>query len=114
MSCLLKTSKKGTNEEGNRTVKYPKYQRLLDGLVDDKTYQDMIPVIAFGQAKPEEEVEDQPKESKREQKTKIPRLEDEDRAEVLPLIIKLLFSKILKRSGAINKKSVKTRRNIVY
>jgi hypothetical protein len=41
-------------------------------------------------------------------------LEVADRAEVLPLIIKLLFSKILKKKGAINKKSIKTRRNIVY
>jgi hypothetical protein len=54
------------------------------------------------------------KESKREIKGKIPRLEAEDRAEVLPLIIKLIFSKILKKKGSINKKSIKTRRNIVY
>jgi hypothetical protein len=32
----------------------------------------------------------------------------------LPLVIKLLFSKMLKRRGAINKKHVKVRKNIVY
>jgi hypothetical protein len=102
-------------------LKYPKYQRLLEGLADDKTYVDMMPVIAYGRKQAEEneameqqEEKTEAKESKREIKGKIPRLEVADRAEVLPLIIKLLFSKILKKKGAINKKSIKTRRNIVY
>ena len=33
---------------------------------------------------------------------------------MLPVIIKLLFSKLLKKKGSINKKSIHTRRNIVY
>jgi hypothetical protein len=88
----LKTSKKAstTKEEGdekNKTLKYPKYQRLLEGLADDKTYIDMMPVIAFGrkqaqedQEMKEEQEKTEAKESKREQKGKIPRLEVEDRA----------------------------------
>lgn len=37
-----------------------------------------------------------------------------DRQELLPVIIKLLFSKLLKNKGTRNKKSIGTRRNIVY
>lgn len=33
---------------------------------------------------------------------------------MLPFIIKLLFSKLLRKKGAINKKTIFTRRNIVY
>ena len=44
----------------------------------------------------------------------IPRLEPEDREAILPLIVKLLQSKLLQKRGAINKKSLLTRRNIVY
>jgi hypothetical protein len=55
---LLKTSKKAstTKQEGdetNKTLKYPKYQRLLEGLADDKQYVDMMPVIAFGRKEEE-------------------------------------------------------------
>ena len=34
--------------------------------------------------------------------------------EVLPVIIKLLFSKLLKKRGVLNKKSLQQRRNIIY
>ena len=54
------------------------------------------------------------KEKKRAIKGGIPKLEQEDRLQVLPVIIKLLFSKLLKKKGSINKKSIHTRRNIVY
>ena len=81
----------------------------------------MIPIIVFGsQEGPTESlqaIEDQEetqKESKRNIKGNIPRLEKADRLEVLPFIIKLLFSKLMKKKGAINKKNIFTRRNIVY
>ena len=44
----------------------------------------------------------------------IPKLEKEDRLDVLPVIVKLLFSKLMKKKGMINKKNIHTRRNIVY
>jgi len=52
--------------------------------------------------------------TKRNAKGSIPKLEKEDRLEVLPFIIKLLISKLLKKRGSINKKSINVRRNIVY
>jgi Down-regulated in metastasis len=80
----------------------------------------MIPIIVFGsQEGPTEsleelEAQDEKRESKRNIKGQIPKLEKEDRKEVLPFIVKLLFSKLLAKKGAINKKNVDTRRNIVY
>ena len=83
----------------------------------------MIPVINFGSEEGvragdvgEDHAEDTEtvKEGKRSIKGAIPKLEQEDRLQVLPVIIKLLFSKLLKKKGAINKKSIHTRRNIVY
>ena len=45
----------------------------------------------------------------------VPKLEKQDRLDVLPVIIKLLFSKLVKKKGAINKNnSINDRRNIVY
>ena len=44
----------------------------------------------------------------------IPKLDEEDREAMLPVIIKLLQSKLLMKKGAINKKSLFVRRNIVY
>ena len=44
----------------------------------------------------------------------IPKLAEGHRMEVLPLIIKLLLSKLIKKKGAINMKTVHTRRSIVY
>ena len=52
--------------------------------------------------------------SRKETKSLIPKLEQEDREVILPLIVKLLQSKLLQKRGAINKKSLLTRRNIVY
>ena len=111
----MKVNKKG---EGNLTAKYPKYIKLLEGLTDDKEYYNMIPIIIHG-SEGKDYVEDE-LEKEMEEKTKkrakgtIPKLEKEDRLDLLPLIIKLLFSKMLKRRGSINKKSVKVRKNIVY
>ena len=45
----------------------------------------------------------------------MPKLEKEDRLDLLPFIIKLLFSKLVKKKGAINKNnSIGDRRNVVY
>jgi hypothetical protein len=118
LTCLLKVSKK--QDFLNKTLKLPKYAKLLEGLTDDQKYKDMIPIIVFGsQEGPTESIEeleahDEKRESKRNLKGQIPKLEKEDRMEVLPFIIKLLFSKLLAKKGAINKKKVDTRRNIVY
>ena len=80
----------------------------------------MIPIINHGSEEGGGEVETKEdsievgKDNKRALKGNIPKLEKEDRLEVLPVIIKLLFSKLLKKKGSINKKSIHTRRNIVY
>jgi len=119
LSCLIKASKK--QDFANPTLKLPKYQKLLEGLTDDQRYKDMIPIIIFGsqegatEALQDIENEEQTvREAKRNIKGTIPKLEKEDRLEVLPYIIKILFSKLLRKKGAINKKKIDTRRNIVY
>lgn len=47
-------------------------------------------------------------------KNAIPKLADNDRQEVLPFIIKILLSKLLKKRGKINQKNFGQRLNIVY
>ena len=106
----------------------PKYAKLLEGLADDLKFRNMIPIINLGSSdaattnkayNEEGEYEgaalEENKESKRNIKGQIPKLEKEDRQELLPFVIKLLFSKLVKKKGAINKNnSIGERRNIVY
>lgn len=127
LTCLIKCSKK-TDSFKNKTAKLPKYAKLLEGLADDLKFRGVIPLINFGsaeggnvnqeymeQAENFEEKEEDKKEGKRTLKGAVPKLEKEDRLEVLPFIIKLLFSKLVKKKGAINKNnSLSDRRNIVY
>lgn len=127
LTCLLKCSKK-TDSFKNKTAKLPKYAKLLEGLADDLKFRGVIPLINFGsaeggsinqeymeQGEDFEEKEEDKKEGKRSLKGAVPKLEKEDRLEVLPFIIKLLFSKLVKKKGAINKNnSISDRRNIVY
>lgn len=42
------------------------------------------------------------------------KLDPEHRSIVLPVVIRLLQSKLLRKKGAINKKGVEVRRNLVY
>jgi len=115
LACLLKTSKKQAETGGkNLTIKYPKYAKLLEGLTDDKSYTDMIPIIFHGSHSGTKENDNDEKEQTKKVKGSIPKLIEEDRQDLLPIIIKLMFSKMLRRKGAINKKSIRTRRNIVY
>ena len=46
VSGLIKCSKK--LDFDNKTVKLPKYQKLLEGLCDDNRFSEMIPIIAHG------------------------------------------------------------------
>ena len=46
LNGLIKVSKK--HDFANKTLKLPKYIKLLEGLIDDNRFRDMIPVIAFG------------------------------------------------------------------
>jgi hypothetical protein len=46
MLGLLKSSKK--QDFDNKTIKLPKYQKLLEGLCDEIKFKDMILVIAHG------------------------------------------------------------------
>ena len=106
----------------------PKYAKLLEGLADDLKFRSVIPLINFGTTdggsvneayldKPEEfEVkEEDTRENKRSVKGAVPKLEKEDRLDLLPIIIKLLFSKLVKKAGAINKNnSISDRRNVVF
>ena len=105
----------------------PKYAKLLEGLADDLKFRNVIPIINFGSSDSAnvtkayeeqdeyEEKEEKQHEGKRSIKGNVPKLAPEDRQELLPFIIKLLFSKLLKKKGAINKNnSIGDRRNIVY
>ena len=51
---------------------------------------------------------------RKETKSQIPKLDEEDRAQMLPIIIKLLQSKLKQKKGVINKKSIFVRRNLIY
>ena len=95
-------------------MKFPKYQKLLEGLTDDIKFKDMILVIAHGQDV--DQGEDAQDEEQKEKKAKesIPKLAQEDRQQLLPVIVKLLFTKLLKQKGKINQKSLQQRRVIVY
>jgi hypothetical protein len=75
-----------------------KYAKLLDGFADDEKFKDMIPIMIHGSGASGEDLEvegqeDKPKKRK-ETKATIPKLETEDRKLMLPVIIKLLQSKL--------------------
>lgn len=103
-----------------------KYRKLLEGFSDDEKFKDMIPILIHGSQTrsgdadvPDEYQKDSEdkvvqKSKRKETKSVIPKLEEEDRAAMLPVIIKLLQSKLLQQKGAINRKNLHTRRNIVY
>ena len=44
----------------------------------------------------------------------IPKLAEAHRLDVLPIVIKILLSKLIKKKGAINQKTVHVRRTIIY
>lgn len=103
----------------NWTIKLPKYQKLLEGLADDTRFRDMILVITFGSqtTQIQEDMEDGDVVMEEEQKKKtkkevgsIPKLADEDRPELLPLIVKLLLSKLANRKL----KQTQDRRTLIY
>ena len=109
LACLLKCSKK-TDSFKNKTAKMPKYSKLLEGLADDLKFRSVIPLINFGTTEGgsvNEAYLDQPEEfevkeedaryNKRSVKGAVPKLEKEDRLDLLPIIIKLLFSKLVKK-----------------
>ena len=102
-----------------------KYKKLLEGFCDDEKFKDMIPILIHGQeTRAAEDVAEEYtrdtddkavlKAQRKETKASIPRLEPEDREAMLPVVIKLLQSKLTFKKGAINKKSLHTRRNIVF
>ncbi len=103
------------------------YKKLLEGFTDDLKFKDMIQVVNFGsqaggsgtanQTDINEEGNNKNNEAskKGEQKANnIPKLAEKHRVDVLPIIIRLMLSKLIKKKGAINQKSVHTRRTIVY
>ena len=118
LECLIKS--------GYKAGLINKYRKLLEGFCDDEKFKDMILILIHGSMTrqgdadvPEEyqkDTEDKvvAKSKRKETKSVIPKLDDEDRADMLPVIIKLLESKLLMKKGAINKKSLFVRRNIVY
>lgn len=105
-----------------------KYQKLLDGFTDDELFKDMIPIVVHGSHThsgnadtdiPEEYMKDEDKKmhqkmARKETKSAIPKLEDQDRQQVLPIIIKILQSKLVHKKGVVNKKSLFVRRNLIY
>jgi hypothetical protein len=58
-------------------------------------------------------VEPEAKQKKKE-KESIPKLQKEDRADVLPVIVRLLFSKLSLQSGKGKLKQLNDRRTIIY
>ena len=117
LDCLIKTNYKGG------VLK--QYSKLLGGLTDDESFKDMIQVINFGSkgnktseilpSGEDKEAEEVPAKGKKSEKAgQIARLDEAHRPEVLPIVIKLLLSKLNKKKGAINKKTIYTRRNIVF
>ena len=73
-----------------------KYAKLLDGFADDEKFKDMIPIMIHGSGASGEDLEEQEDKPKKRKETKatIPKLETEDRNLMLPVIIKLLQSKL--------------------
>ena len=118
LACLIKS--------GYKSGLMMKYRKLLEGFCDDEKFKDMIPILIHGsqtrsgdadtpeQYQKDTEDKEVKKASRKETKSVIPKLDDEDRESMLPVIIKLLQSKLLMKKGAINKKSLHVRRNIVY
>jgi hypothetical protein len=93
LECLTKSGYKG----GLMT----KYKKLLEGFSDDEKFKDMIPVLIHGSSRATEgdiaeqyleDTEDKAvqKAKRKETKSAIPKLEEEDRQRMLPVIIKLL------------------------
>lgn len=115
LECLLKADDKGVVRQ---------YRKLLEGFTDDLKFKDMIPVVTFGSQggasnKKEEQMteaagEDEALKKQDAKGNNIPKLAEGHRLEVLPIIIKLLLSKLIKKKGAINQKTVHTRRSIVF
>lgn len=119
LDCLIKS--------GYHRGLLHKYQKLLDGFIDDEKFKDMISIAEHGsQGHSAEQVTDENQDvidedgklgkklARKETKSVIPKLEDQDRSLMLPLIIKILQSKLQQKRGAINKKSLYVRRNIIY
>jgi hypothetical protein len=65
----------------------------------------MIPIMIHGSgatAEDEPDIEEKATKKRKDSKAIIPKLEDEDRESMLPIIMKLLQSKLLQKKGAIN------------
>jgi hypothetical protein len=114
LECLLKADEKGVVRQ---------YRKLLEGFTDDIKFKDMIPVVTFGSQggsvsastnANQQYAEDDALKKQDAKANNIPKLAEGHRMEVLPIIIKLLLSKLIKKKGAINMKTVHTRRSIVY
>ena len=79
-----------------------KYKKLLEGFCDDEKFKDMIPILVHGSQSrsgdndiPEEyavDTEDKvvQKAKRKETKSVIPKLDEEDRQVMLPVVIKIL------------------------
>ncbi|CDW84473.1 small subunit processome component 20 homolog [Stylonychia lemnae] len=110
LDCLIKSEYRGG------LLKH--YRKLLEGFTDDEKFKDVILALNFGSQKQAQEGDQTTLEQgdaiKKSDKSAIPKLQDMHRNEILPIVIKLLLSKLLKKKGSINQKTVFTRRNIVY
>ncbi|TNV87999.1 hypothetical protein FGO68_gene14880 [Halteria grandinella] len=91
------------------------YRKMLDGFTDDIKFKDMIQVMNFGSnisnatGQITADNEDQGKQEKN-----LPKVAKEHRLQVLPVVVKLLLSKLVKKKGQIKQKTVHQRRHIVY
>ena len=81
---------------------------MLEGFTDDIKFKDMIQVMNFGsnvssggQSLGAGDNEDQGKQEKN-----LPKVAKEHRLQVLPVVVKLLLSKLIKKKGQIKQKTV--------
>jgi len=103
LDCLIKTDYK----DGVLKI----YQKTLQGFADDEQFKDMIQTLVHGSSTGNN---DAANVSKKGDKGSTQKLQDHHRMDVLPIVIKLLLSKLIKKKGAINKKTIYVRRNIVF
>jgi len=110
LDCLLKADDRGVLRQ---------YRKMLEGFTDDTKFKDMIAVVNFGSSAGNAQnsaysVVAEEDQKKVEKAGSIPKLAEQHRPDVLPIVVRLLLSKLIKKKGAINQKTVHTRRTIVY
>lgn len=88
------------------------YRKMLEGFTDDLKFKDMIQVLTFGSST--QLASTSASEGDGNKDKSMPKVAEEHRLDILPIVVKLLLSKLIKKKGAIKQKTVHQRRHIVY